>query len=170
MKVRIVDISPKGLHVTEELPLEPLNERMRQGKSQGVIFTAAPRVDATIFGNTSGAELKGTITSKYRQECSLCLEEKERTVTINTHFHLKQKPEGSEIEDDIGIVYYEGEHADLDEVLQEELILSLSLYWHPPFDNDERCKECLKRRSELGLASQKTGATLGDLLKKKLVN
>lgn len=168
MRVRISDISPKGLEVKGEIPLVPLNDRMKAGENQEIIFSCAPIADLMIFGNSSGAELTGTISAKYKQACSLCLDVKERSVNIKTKFHLKEKTDPKAEDDDIGIVYYENDLLELDPILEEALILSLALYWHPPFDKKERCTECEKSRSELGLAADAGALKLGDLLKEKL--
>lgn len=142
MKIRLSDISPKGLQVTEELPLDALNMRMNEGKPGGIEFTKAPLVNITVIGTVSGAELKGTITTSYRQPCALCLEQRDRTLSLQTRCLLKPRSEEFKEEDDIGIIFFEGEHVELDSFFQEEIILALTLYWHPEFDARGKCTEC----------------------------
>lgn len=168
MKIRISDISPKGLEVTGELPLESLKNRMKEGENQDILFLAPPIVSLTVTGNSSGAELKGSIKTIYTQPCSLCLEGKTQHETIPVSLYLKERPagSGSDDTDDIGIVFFEGDNVELTTILEEEIIVRLSLFWHPPFDTSERCLECKKTRKDLGLSSVPDKATLGDLLRK----
>jgi len=177
MKIRISDIPHEGLTVKETLSLENLNNRMREGETHGIEFIAPPGVELTVFKTLQGAETKGKVTSRYRQPCSLCIEGVERDIELATNFIFKAKPadlsarpEGEEDEDyidDVGISYFEGEHLDLEAIIQESLILSLSIYWHPPVDKSGNCQVCGKKydTGECGSKTEDKPVTLGQLIK-----
>lgn len=172
MKVRISDISPAGLLINETISLDSLNERMALGRSKEIVFTEAPHVSLVIRKTASGAETVGTVSSKYRQPCSLCLKEADREITAEANYILKPRPPVEErgpndsFEDDVGIVYYDDDHVELEETLQEALILLLSIYWHPPLDKDGKCTKCGCSTRDLGIESAPSKTTLGDLFKK----
>lgn len=172
MKIRISDISADGLHVSDTIPLEPLNDRMSEGRDHGIRFIEAPVVNLHIRRSGDGAETKGNVKSRYKQPCGMCAKEVEKDVEVEANFIIKkrasEKGQAKESEgeglDDIGIIYYQGEHVDLEDVIQETLILALSIYWHPPEDEAGSCVRCgLKFEQQKG---KELGCNLGALLKK----
>ena len=175
MKVRISTISPNGLAVKDSLPLDALNTRMNEGRKNDIEFTEAPRVDLIVHKTGGGAEVKGVVSTKYRQPCSYCLEQIDQPLELPLNFFLAPKPAVEELEsdsaseqfqDDVGIYYYEGDHIDLEDPIQEILILQLSRYWHPPVDEAGCCMRC-ERPVRTGESAEKSPTiNLGDLLKK----
>jgi uncharacterized metal-binding protein YceD (DUF177 family) len=178
MKIRISDIPHDGLKVKETLSVESINARMREGEDHGIEFISPPVVDLTVFKTPQGAETRGKVTSRYRQPCSLCIEGVERDIEVESNFIFKAKPadldnrpEGEEDEDyidDVGISYFEGEHLELEPIVQETLILSLSIYWHPPVDKLGNCQVCgdKYKSSQCGKnAPSEKPVTLGQLIK-----
>ena len=166
MKIRISTIAPQGLKVKDKLPLDALNARMQEGSGNNILFTAAPEVELTMFRTGNGAESKGTIKTAYRQPCSRCMDEIERTVELPANFLLAPRPADKDesYEDDVGISYYEGDHVDLEDLIQETLILSLDQFWHPPVDESGCCQHCHRNfNAELKNEPEKP-ATLGALL------
>ena len=150
MKVRISDLSAAGLKISEDIPLDALNARMAEGAGNDIIFTAAPHVEIHVTPSAHGADTKGTVKTKYRQPCSMCAKELDRELEIAANFTLKRRPEESdpdapEYADDIGISYFSGDHVELEELIQEALILSLSRYWRPPQNKDGSCQVCGKK-------------------------
>ncbi|MBN8549485.1 MAG: DUF177 domain-containing protein [Deltaproteobacteria bacterium] len=178
MKVRISDIPHTGLKVNDILPLDALNARMQLGDSKDIVFTEAPRVDLVVMHTQSGAETKGTVRTKFKQECSRCLENMERPLEIPANFILQPKPEaGAEPEDpdasyvdDVGISFFEGDHIDLEDLLQEALILSMTIYWSPPCDQKGNCTQCGINRSKFESYDDPPGNSLGKLFKKAGLN
>lgn len=178
MKIRISDIPHTGLKVNDTLPLEALNARMAQGRLGDIVFTEAPKVDLTISHIENGAETKGTVSTKYRRQCARCLEDLDRSLTIEANFTLHQKPAADEIEkneveffaDDVGITYFEGENIDLEDLIQEALILPLTLYWAPECDAKGNCSVCGINRSKFESRDEPTGTNLGNLMKKAGLN
>lgn len=172
MKIRLSDISSAGLTVNDTIPLEPLNDRMAFGRGSEIIFSVAPAINLAINPTSDGAEAKGTVKSKYRQPCSLCLKELDKDISVEINLILKPRPPAEErspnddFDGDVGIVYYDDGHVDLEEVVQEILILALSLYWHPPLDAKGACTGCGLTKKELGISEEPKGASLGELLKK----
>jgi uncharacterized metal-binding protein YceD (DUF177 family) len=182
MIIRLSDIPAEGLAIDTVLPLEPLNARLQQGESHGILFTTAPRVEITVHKSVSGAETRGKIRSSYRQPCSLCSKELDRDLELDANFVLRPLAEGleevgsDELLDDIGVVYYENDRVDLEDMIHETLILSLSIFWQPPRDATGRCTLCHLSFSEvkktLGAPPEESTArvSLGDLLKKAGLN
>ena len=151
MKIRISDIPPRGLKVNDTLPLDGLNHRMRQGQDQDIIFLADPEVELTIFKTPGGANARGFVRTRYRQSCSRCLEPVERDLEVEVSLVLQHTAErdsrnaASSEEpalEDIGIVFFDQETVDLEDVLQENLILALCRFWHPPLKADGSCSLC----------------------------
>ena len=176
MKIRLTDIPAAGMPVAEVLPEGALNERLATGSSHGIEFLQGLDVSLTIFKSPSGAETKGRVTSRYRQPCARCADGVERDLELPTNYILQQRPAElrgeitEEYEDDIGITFYDGEHIELDDLIQETIILSLSIYWHPEEDCDGKCEHCHKLvRGPISDEQKKkptVGASLGDLIKK----
>lgn len=177
MRISLKEIPPQGLPIDTTISLEALNMRLQEGNSHGIIFTQEPHITLTVFGTADGAQTKGTIRSRYRQPCSLCTDELERDLELSADFYLRPKPEErsefdeEEYEDDIGIIYYENEEVNLEEVIQESLILSLSIYWQPPRDAKGNCSICTltfeQVQKKLGTNLEKPErVTLGALFKK----
>lgn len=174
MKVRISDLPHTGLKVSDTLPLEALNARMSQGRSEGITFTEAPRVNLVLSKTQSGAETKGSVSTKYVQQCSRCLDPVEQNLEISANFTLHHRPAEEEMPediessftDDVGIAYFEGDHVDLEDLIQEALILELQLYWAPPCDANGDCTRCGKNRAQFELIDEPSGNALGQLFKK----
>jgi uncharacterized metal-binding protein YceD (DUF177 family) len=179
MRIRISDLSPEGLVIKEELPLERLNQRMNAVPGNDVLFSTPPKVDLTVTKEIGGAATKGTICSTIKQPCSRCLKEIPRDVSASTDFILKertsiktdQKDEEDEIDvnanfdDDVGISFYEGDHVELEELLQEQLILEINPFGHPEELPDGKCSSCGLKPVELSTADTPT-TKFGDLLAK----
>lgn len=153
MKVRITDIGPSGLKVSDNIALEPLNRRMNEAKSNEFIFTEAPHVELHVHKTPSGAQVKGTARAKYNQPCSLCAKEldREAIAEINmvfqrrTPLQLSNLPEEDDsFSDDIGLSYFYGEHIELEDIIQESLILTLDPYYRPPQNEAGECTSCGK--------------------------
>jgi uncharacterized metal-binding protein YceD (DUF177 family) len=149
MRVRISDLRPEGILIKDTISLESLNERMNVGDENDVIFLEEPQVALKIksVGSTA-AEAIGLIKAKYKQSCGMCAEDVTLAMEIDAHFMLKQKlgidqPE-IEYEDDRGVVTYEGEHVELEDIIQESLILKVTPYYVPERDENGVCSLCNK--------------------------
>lgn len=171
MRIRISDLPLEGLTVAETIPLEPLNARLLEGQGSDIRFTTPPEVHIRISRTPDGAETKGTVSSKYLQPCGRCALEIERDLTVDFNFILKPKPVASQVrntgefDDDLGILFFEGEHIDLESTVQESLIVALSQFWSPPIDAEGRCTKCGKK-ADISVVSIGGKASLGELLKK----
>jgi uncharacterized metal-binding protein YceD (DUF177 family) len=166
MLIRIDSLSPQGLEINEKLSLDKLNARMNEAKGNEIIFTKEPECVLKIDKRVSGAELTGSVKTAYRQPCALCAKEIDLPLTINIDLVLKQSnPESSDpLEDDVGIVTFNGEHLELEDILEEHLILSLSPYLRPEKDCNGNCLVCGENRKKNENTVQ-SGINLGDLLK-----
>lgn len=173
VKIRLTDIPATGLTVEEVIPPEALNERLKIGNDQGFSFTEGLAVSLKVFKTPNGAETKGVVSTRYRQPCARCADGVERELSLNTNYILQQRPEmrrgheAEEYEDDIGITYYDGEHIDLDDLIHETIILSLSTYWHPEEDATGKCGFCKRDvHAPVKVKPSAQGTSLSDLLKK----
>lgn len=176
MKIRLTDIPAAGLPIAEVIPPQALNERLSSGSSHGFEFLQGLDVSLTVYKSANGAETKGRVISRYRQPCARCAEGVERDIELPTNFILQQRPEelegvdSEEYEDGIGITFYDGEHIDLEDLIEETIILSLSIYWHPEEDAEGKCQLCHKlvRGPTASATKEKSaaGTSLGDLIKK----
>jgi len=174
MKIRFGDLPWEGLKVDEVISLEGLNARLQEGSSHGIEFLAAPRVELTMRRTQGGAEARGRVTGRFRQPCALCIEGIERHAEVPLNYTFKPRPEETagalpedEYTDDIGVVFFTGEHIELEGLVQEALILSFSIYWHPPIDPFGKCSQCGLTAEQRGMADkeQAGGTVLADLLK-----
>jgi uncharacterized metal-binding protein YceD (DUF177 family) len=156
MKIRISDIGPAGLKVNDNIPLEPLNKRMNEAKSNDILFTQKPEVEVLVHKTPNGAQVKGNAKVKYTQPCSLCIKELERELDVpinyifqrRTPIELSKSKDGEDnYLDDIGICYFSGEHIELEELVQESLILSLDHFYKPERNEKNECKICGKNCS-----------------------
>lgn len=183
MKVRISDISPQGLELKDTLSHEQLNNRMTEGRGNDIVFTASPKAELHISRTIGGAEVTGKVYGTVRQPCATCSREVEHAVEAPIALMAKERPptqrrrgerpsaEDQELySDDVGIMFFEGEHVELEEVIQEALILSLSPFWRPECDQSGSCVECGEqcgKAQRLGAADDTTErVTLGSLLSK----
>lgn len=188
MKVRMSDIPPQGLPISATMSLEALNTRMNEGNNNDIIFTSPPHVRLTVFKALGGGEAKGTITTKYRRPCGLCMDELDQDLSLPVSFVIKEKPapkrsrneddrpakddvdmnpDDGQYADDVGIFYYEGDNFELEEPLQELLILSLSPFWHPPREAvSGNCSRCGRNPCPEGEADEEGLGKLGEIFKK----
>ncbi len=173
MKVHLSDISPHGLEIKSEISLESLNRRMCEGKNNDILFTSAPLVDIVIHRNAGGAHSNGSISTRYKQLCSHCAKELERTLEIPFDFVFEERPTDEYrsspdkfFEEDVGVTFIDNDEINLEPLIQESLILALDQYWHPPRDAAGICSLCNKKCfAKLEVAENK-GTSLGSLLKK----
>lgn len=176
MRIRLSDIGPAGLAIRDILPLAPLNARMAEGRPVGICFTEPPLVDLTVKTTVTGAEVRGLIRAKYTQDCGLCLNPKlretEAAVLLAIQHRSRASIDPAATEDGVGLMYVDGEHAELEGTLQETLILSLSLYWHPALNQNRECSLCGQKFSELLGEPPRSEPVqrLGDLLKSARLN
>ncbi len=171
--MRISDIPHTGLTIEDKLALEPINERMAEGRGQDIRFTVAPEVSLVATKTMTGAELRGTIRTRIAQQCSRCCDPVERQLEIPINTILQSKDEelfgegdDSSQEEDIGVLYFKGDHVDLEELLYESLILPLSLYWSPECDAKGNCSLCFKGLPATEEVQEVAKNSLGNLFKR----
>ena len=129
-----------------------------------------PKVELMVMPTGGGAEARGVVNFRYQQPCSSCLEERIRIDKRKFKFVVRPRPaeENPELDlyDDLGVVYIDGDYADFTDALIETVILSLTLYWHPERDINEKCLDCGKDCSALTNQPKSDGTSFGELLKK----
>jgi uncharacterized metal-binding protein YceD (DUF177 family) len=163
MRVRISTLPPQGLQVCDSLPLETLNARLNEGHSTDIKFLSPPQANLLALPVGTGATVTGTVTGQYQQDCGRCSDPVPQQMEIQVNLIARPRAEGSDVEDDIGIVFFDGEHVELGDLLEELLILKLDLFWSPPMDESNKCTVCSR---QLVKGESKPVNVLGDLLKK----
>jgi len=175
MRIRISDISSSGLKINDTISLPALNKRMSEGgKDADIVFLEAPSIEMTVKKTHGGAETRGIARSRYRQACSMCLKGVEKEVEVDTNFEFNypartakhEREEGdTSITDDMEIYTIQNDHIEVEELIQENFILSLSVYWHPPVDEKGSCSVCKLKPGLFGKeTSEKTTQSLGTLI------
>lgn len=164
MQVRLSDLPEHGLTINDTIPLAPLNARLNEAPENDIIFLEAPRVELQVQRAAPGARTVGRASTRYRQPCARCLKELEQPLEVPLSFVLKPHNLNSfkEEEDDIGIVYFEGDSFDFEDLIQETLILSLSPFLQPPLRPDGSCQLCGYTLAKINPDSNKQ--SLGALL------
>jgi len=175
MRIRVSDIKSSGLKINDTISLPALNARMSEGgREADIIFLDAPVVEMTVRKTHGGAETKGRAKTRYKQACSLCLEGVEREIEVDTNFDFSyptrtsqhQRDEGdTSITDDMEIYTIKNDHIEVEELIQENFILSLSVYWHPPIEPNGSCSVCKVKPGLFGKETSDTATqSLGTLL------
>ena len=175
MLIRVTDIPASGLKINETMDLAALNSRLQEGSATDIRFSSAPEVSLLIHRTPSGAQVSGSVKAKLIQPCSRCIKEIEREIEVETNYTLQQlsprsNPLTEDQDQDIGLVYFDGEHVELDSTLQESLILGLNIYWHPPLNGDGSCKQCGMAKPDTLLSAEPPANKLSELFKKAGIN
>ena len=174
MKVRVNDIPPRGLEVSAAMDLQSLEHRLGEGEGggKGFRFLSAPVADLLITKTSHGGLVTGVVRGRYEQPCALCTDNVARDLDLAVEFLVRERPadaseDDAEYQDDVGVFHFSGDQVDLERILQEVIILSLSIYWHPPLDAQGACGLCGR---QFGAATSEekpaTGQSLGALLRK----
>ena len=88
MKIRLSDIGPNGLNVSDNLPLQAINERMQEGHGSDIVFLKAPQVNLQVIRTTGGAEICGKVSARLKQPCAKCSKEIEREVEADIKLNV----------------------------------------------------------------------------------
>lgn len=145
MKLRISDLTDAGIDVTGELAANGLNDRLNGESDSGIEMTSPVLVKMHARRTAGGAELAGTLSGSYKQSCGRCLEPVPRSFSIPATFLIKPIPRGAKREvDDVGVLYFQGEHCELESPLQETVLLSMTVYWSPEIEKSGVCSGCNK--------------------------
>ena len=146
------------MKIEATLPLESLNERLKTGsEGQQIVFEEAPLVDLTLTRTHGGILVKGIVSGRCTQDCSTCADPVSHELVSQIDWILQTSSDraGPDDElDDPGVIPYEGDHVELEDPLQEALILSLSPFWHPPRDSQDRCTVCKRDCSSKAWGTQ----------------
>lgn len=164
--INLSTIKEAGLLIDTDLNLKSLNERVSpEGKSE-IYFKEAPKAKIEIrsIGKTDDFELSATLSFSYMQCCGRCSEFKEQAGERKCSILLqKRNAENKDQEDDVGVIYYKEPEINVEDILQEEVILSIHPFLIPETDTQEKCKLC---KLKIEMPNEKVGQSIGDLLKK----
>ena len=157
MRILVTTIPFSGMEICSTICKESLNQRVSHGaRTAAIEFLEDPKVSLMFTRTHGGVIARGTITSPCNQDCAACGDIKPHTVTANLEWVLQTESDRAAPEDTIedpGVIFYSGEHVELEEHLQEALILSLSPFWKPPVDRNGACSGCQKNCMDLAVYS-----------------
>jgi uncharacterized metal-binding protein YceD (DUF177 family) len=173
--INLEQLPNSGLEIKDSISLENINARMNIAKNNDIIFKENPELNLHITDqqeNQKGQliKIKGSLKFAYQQDCGICLDPQMIKQEKECHLILKRRTSSDEDqEDDLGLIYFENPTINLEEIIQEEIILSISPYLLPERDLSGKClvcgKNCLTEHKD-----QKDDKTvLGSLLEKTLV-
>ncbi|MCB0334990.1 MAG: DUF177 domain-containing protein [Bdellovibrionales bacterium] len=171
MSIRVTDLPREGIEFHDSLPLEALNARMNEADDNDILFVRAPEVHATFRPIAGGISFSGKISSSCTQPCARCSENLELPVETEFKVVLKPKSERQNAEDEEDVLYYEGDHFDVEDMLQENLIVALDPFYSPPCNKDGDCSVCkfnLNNYCDELETVEEEKTNLGDLLKKAM--
>jgi uncharacterized metal-binding protein YceD (DUF177 family) len=162
------------MKIETDLPLEALNTRLAEGsEQQEFIFEAPPMVDLTLTRTHGGILVKGVVSGRCKQECATCADPVSHEIVSTIDWLLQTESDRAGPEDEIddpGVIFYEGDHVELEEPLQEALILNINPFWHPERDAQDRCTVCtrdcrVRVWGEESKESEQKSSSFGALLK-----
>lgn len=141
---------------------------MSEAPDNEIVFLSEPVLDLIVHKQVQGAEVTGSVTTSYRQPCGRCGDELDQPLRFTLRLELKRphSPDENEYEDDVGIHVFDGEHIDLEDIIQEHIILQLSPILLPPCTAKGACSLC-DRAQNNAAPTEKNTVLLGDLLKLK---
>lgn len=161
IKVRVATLPEAGLELEEKLSAETVNQRLisaPDSNTNKIEFSDPISVSLRLEKVPHGMTAEGTIRAECSQICSRCAEPVSRPLEcpIKHVFKHHTDPDTALPEEDIGVNYYKGEHAEIGPLLEDLLILNLSPYWHPKEDAAGNCSHC-----KLNLKTNKTSIKIG---------
>jgi uncharacterized metal-binding protein YceD (DUF177 family) len=176
MRILVTTIPFSGMKVDAPISKDALNARLKEGSTDnGIVFQDEPLADLTLTRTHGGVIVKGIISGTCKQDCSSCGDFVPHEAVAHIDWILQNESDQAAPDDEIddpGVIFYTGDHVDLEEPLQEALILSLSPFWHPPRDSSERCLLCKRdcserawRTGEPPAAEGRAQSSFGNLLK-----
>lgn len=166
MRILVTTIPFTGMKIDAPISQESLNARLREGSTDnGITFETSPIADLTLTRTHGGVMVKGIISGACKQDCATCGDLVSHEATASIDWVLQTASDRAAPNDDLddpGVIVYEGDHVELEEHLQEALILSLSPFWHPPRDDQERCTLCARDCSARAWSSRNDGSSSVD--------
>jgi uncharacterized metal-binding protein YceD (DUF177 family) len=163
MRILVTTIPFSGMKVDAPISKDALNARLKEGSTDnGIVFQDEPLADLTLTRTHGGVIVKGIISGTCKQDCSSCGDFVAHEATAQIDWILQNESDRAAPDDEIddpGVIFYTGDHVDLEEPLQEALILSLSPFWHPPRDSADCCllchRDCSERTWRIGEGGEK---------------
>lgn len=137
--IRFSDVASSPIEITGEIPFLDI---LKSLNSDEFVFESDQKFKIKASSIPNGAELRGEIFLSFRQLCGRCGELKDRQFSIPIHTVLRRKPprkyreDDGRYEDDIGVCFVEGERVDLEPILIEQIILTISQVW-----SEETCRD-----------------------------
>jgi uncharacterized metal-binding protein YceD (DUF177 family) len=146
MRILVTTIPFSGMKIDAPISLESLNARLREGSTDNnIVFEEPPMADITLTRTHGGVIVKGIVAGICKQDCGTCAELVSHETIADIDWILQSPSDRAAPDDEIddpGVIFYDGEHVELEEHLQEALILSISPFWRPERDSKERCTLC----------------------------
>lgn len=130
--VRFADLGSSPLEITGEIDPEAIIKKI---DSDEFSFDLPQIFSLKARSLPDGGEFQGSIIAKFDQICGRCGEIRQRELSIPFKLIVRRMPpkrfreDDGRYEDDIGISFVEGERFDLEPMLIEQILLSLSPFW-----------------------------------------
>ena len=173
MRILVTTVPFSGMSISATICKKSLNERIASGSKQGFIeFIEDPQVSLKLTRTHGGVLTKGTVSSTCKQDCATCADLQEHTISASLNWVLQTESDRAAADDNLddpGVLFYSGEHVDLEEPIQEALILALSPFWRPERSPDGVCSTCNRECTKANIpTSQSSCNTLESLLQRAL--
>lgn len=165
--INLATLPEAGLNIQAKLNLNDLNKRLTpEDEDSEIKFEEAPLCKIALkgIGKTNDFQLIASLSFSYLQSCGRCNDFKPQTNKKEVDILLKQRSaDNKNEEDDLGVVYFTEPEINLEDILQEELILTLTPYLIPDLDSEDKCKLC---NEVVKMPKESVNQSIGDLLKK----
>jgi uncharacterized protein len=128
MWIRLSEISPKGVLVSDQTPLAKLGLEQEDWRAEGPV-----RVDLRVTRDEEIIMVDGQISAPLRVACSRCVEECAYPVSASLHLFLApaddDRPEGVHQlhADELEQLYYRQGGLETNDVVREQLLLAIPM-------------------------------------------
>lgn len=173
MRILVTTIPFSGMTISATICRKSLNERIASGGKQGFIeFINDPQVSLKLTRTHGGVLTTGMVSSTCKQDCATCADLQEHLISAPLNWVLQSESDRAAANDNLedpGVLFYAGEHIDLEDPIQEALILALSPFWKPERSPDGVCSTCNRECTKASTPPcQSSCNTLESLLQKAL--
>ncbi len=164
--IRVSDVPQRGLPLLGSLSKERLNARLALAEGNDITMLTDSPFELLVTRQLGGGEVHGHVHITFQQGCARCLKNVEQKRQVAVRYLLKEQSEGDAAEtplvDDVGVHCYTQDKVDLENLLQEEIILSMDPYFSPAIDERGKCELCGDSCGDECRPPERR--TLGDLL------
>lgn len=130
--IRFADLGSSPIEITGEIAPILISKSL---DSEEFSFSSPQIFNLNATALPDGGEFKGEIKAEFEQLCGRCGQMRIRKFNIPVLLVVRKLPprrsreDDGRYEDDIGISFVEGERFDLEPMLVEQILLSISQFW-----------------------------------------